>query len=270
MTRPLPRPRRRLGQHFLRDPNTVDRLVSLIDPGPDDHMVEVGPGHGALTERLVGRVARLHLLELDTALVERLRQRWGTHPGVCIHPGDALARELAGLAPTGRRLRLVGNLPYNISTPLLFWMLADIGRIQDAHFMLQREVVERIVATPGNRSWGRLGVMVGYHCHATQVLRVRPGAFWPVPRVESAVVRLTPRTGGPRTADPEALATVVRVAFSQRRKTLRNALRALGAPPPWQALGLDPRARPEQLAIADFVRLADWLAQQRSRTAGPA
>lgn len=270
MTASLPPPRRRLGQHFLRDPGTLDRLVALIDPQRGDHVVEIGPGRGALTERLVGRVARLELLELDRALVEHLRQRWGDRSDVHIHAGDALDTALAALAPDHRRLRLVGNLPYNVSTPLLFWMLAGIERVRDAHFMLQREVAERLVAPPGSRRYGRLTVMVGYHCHAHLLLRVRPGAFWPVPRVDSAVVRLVPHDDAPRARDPETLARLVRVAFSQRRKTLRNALRRLGPAPPWQQLGIDPGARPEQLAVADFVRLADWLTEHPDRRSAPA
>ena len=250
------RPRKRFGQHFLHDHAVVRRIVDAIAPGPGDLVVEIGPGRGALTFPLLESGCELHAVEIDRDLAASLRERAPRHPNLTVHEADALEFDFTGFIPPPCRLRVVGNLPYNVSTPLLFRLLAALPRISDMHLMLQREVVERMVAAPGARAYGRLGVMVQLDCAVERLLRVGAGAFSPAPRVDSAVVRLRPR---PRAAlDPaarERFAAIVRTCFSKRRKTLRNALRGLCDESVIAAAGLDPRVRPETLAIDDFITL---------------
>ncbi len=251
------RPRKRFGQHFLHDPAVIGRIVQAIDPRPGERMVEIGPGTGALTAALLEYIGRLHLIELDRDLAPLLEERFGE--AIILHRADALEFDFSTLATPGTPLRVVGNLPYNISTPLLFHLLEHRELIRDMHFMLQLEVVERITAAPGSRSYGRLSVMLQYHCDCTQLFRVAPGAFSPPPRVDSAVVRLLPRPFPLQAADPVLLGEVVTAAFGQRRKTLRNALRALAPEALIRAAGVDPALRAEQLSVEDFVRLSNRL-----------
>ena len=250
------RPRKRFGQHFLHDRAVARRIVDAIAPRPGDLIVEIGPGHGALTFPLLESGCDLHAVEIDRDLAASLRERTPQHPNLTVHEADALEFDFERSIPSPRRLRVAGNLPYNISTPLVFRLLAALPRISDMHLMLQREVVERMVSAPGARAYGRLGVMVQLDCEVEWVLRVGPGAFSPAPCVESAVVRLRPR---PRVAlDPAArdrLDAIVRTCFSKRRKTLRNALRGLCDESMVAAAGLDPQARPEVLAVDDFIGL---------------
>ena len=257
MSRPVVRPRRRLGQHFLHDRVVVRRIVDAIAPRPGDLVVEIGPGRGALTLPLLESGCELHAVEIDRGLAATLRERAACHPNLTVHEADALEFDFARVAPPPRRLRVAGNLPYNVSTPLVFRLLAALPRIADMHLMLQREVVERMVSPPGAGTYGRLGVMVQLDCEVERILRAGPGAFSPAPRVESALVRLRPR---PRTGlDPasrDRFAAIVRTCFSKRRKTLRNALRGLYGEPEIAAAGLDPGARPETLSVEDFVGLA--------------
>jgi len=242
--------RKRFGQNFLHDPGVIERIVRAIHPQPDDAMVEIGPGLGALTEELLQANPRLQVLELDRDLIPVLRTRFFNAPGLVVHQGDALRFDFRSLVRESRPLRVVGNLPYNISTPLIFHLLDQADAVADMHFMLQREVVDRLAAGPGSKSWGRLAIMTQYRCRVTPLFRVPPEAFKPRPKVESGIVRLEPHGELPCPArDEKLLAQVVRTAFNARRKTLRKA-----------QLGLDPRLRPENLDLADFVALADHLA----------
>ncbi len=260
------RPRKRFGQHFLHDPCYVERIVEAIAPAEDDALVEIGPGEGALTLPLLDRVAELHAVELDRDLIAPLQAAAAGRGGrLTVHQADALRFDFcAQLATDGRPLRVVGNLPYNISTPLLFHLMTQRHCIRDMHFMLQKEVVDRITARPGEAGYGRLGVMLAFYCRSEALFTVPPGAFRPPPRVDSAVVRLIPHAAPPVAADEAALAQVVARAFAQRRKTLRNSLRALLDAHLIAACGIDPGQRPETLTLAEFAALAEQL-----RGAGP-
>ena len=252
------RPRKRFGQHFLRDPNYIRRIIESMAPGPSDHCVEIGPGDGALTLPLAEAAGRLDCIELDRGLARQLDLRFADKGNVRIHPQDILEFDLAELGQDLGRLRIVGNLPYNISTPVLFHLLKMSHFITDMTFMLQREVVERMTAARGSRNRGRLSVMLGYYCAAERLFSVPPQAFRPIPKVRSAVVRLRPHRPLPmRAADENCFAAVVRTAFGQRRKTLRNSLESLAAKEALEQLPVDLGTRPEQLALADYVRISD-------------
>lgn len=248
--------RKRFGQHFLHDPAVLDRIVAAIDPRPGDNLVEIGPGHGALTALLLARAGRLTAIEIDRDLVGPLRERFGD--ALSLIEADALRADYTALAG-GAPLRLVGNLPYNISSPLLFTLLAGEAPITDMHFMLQREVVDRIVAAPGTRDYGRLSAAVAARADAMPLFTVGPGAFKPPPRVESAVVRLRPRPAPFDLSDAAAYDRVVTAAFGQRRKTLRNALSALLDADAIATAGVDPGARAETVTPAQFAALARLL-----------
>lgn len=245
------RPRKRFGQHFLHDAGVVARLLTAIRPEPNDRLIEIGPGEGALTAPLLERVRRLEVIEIDRDLAARLRTAYPVERLV-VHEADALSFDF-GQLPEG--LRIVGNLPYNVSTPLLFHLAGFVDRVCDMHFMLQREVVERMVAQPSTPAYGRLSVMLQTRFRLAMLFRVAPGAFRPPPKVESAVVRLTPLEPAARAAvDFERLSTLVAGAFSARRKKLKNALPLDAAG--FAALGLDPNLRPENLSPDDYVRVA--------------
>ena len=249
-------PRRRFAQHFLHDQSVIRRIVDTIAPRPGELVVEIGPGRGALTFPLLARGCELHAVEIDRDLAARLRAQTPRHPNLTVHEADALDFDFARIA-SPRRIRVTGNLPYNISTPLVFRLLASLPRIADMHLMLQKEVVDRMASPPGTREYGRLSVMVQLDCEVERVIRIGPGAFRPAPRVESAVARLHPRPDAAldRTIR-DRLEAIVRSCFSRRRKTLRNALRGLCDERVIAAAGLDPQARPEMLAVEDFVGLA--------------
>ncbi len=255
------RPRKRFGQNFLESESVIRRIVGAIAPERGDRIVEIGPGLGALTGPLLERVERLDAVELDRDLAGTLVDRLGRPTGLTIHEADALRFDFTQLAD-GAALRIVGNLPYNISTPLMFHLLDQADRsndgIRDMHFMLQKEVVDRICAEPGTKAWGRLSVMTQLRAEATRLFTVPPGAFRPPPKVESAIVRLVPRRldAAERAALP-ALERVVRAAFAQRRKTLRNTLRRVVGETGFEAAGIDPSRRAETLTIEEFRRLAD-------------
>ena len=252
-------PRKRFGQNFLVSEGVVRKIVEAIAPQPRDCMVEIGPGLGALTEPLLARLDHLHAVEIDRDLIERLRERFPPER-LTIHEGDALAFDFATLAGAGPSLRIVGNLPYNISTPLLFHLAGFAARVRDMHFMLQKEVVDRMAAEPDSADYGRLSVMLQYRFHIDRLFIVPPGAFNPAPKVDSAIVRLIPRAAEELTARDEALlGRVVTAAFSQRRKMLRNTLRDLIDEPALTALGIAPTARAETLSVADFIRIANAL-----------
>lgn len=251
------RPRKRFGQHFLHDPAVIDRIVAAVAPRAGEQLVEIGPGEGALTFPLLERGARLTVIELDRELAARLESNGASGDLLTVIQGDALKVELAGLAAPGERLRLVGNLPYNLSTPLLFRFIEQAQVIKDMHFMLQREVVARMAAAPGSKTYGRLTVMLAATCRIEALFDIGPGAFRPPPRVWSSVVRMEPWREPPFPVDdPARFREVVRRAFGQRRKTLRNALSGLVDEAGIRAAGCDPGARAETLPPEAFARLA--------------
>ncbi len=259
MNRPIPshRPRKRFGQNFLKDQGVVNRIVRAIGPAPGEHLVEIGPGQGALTDQLMASGCRLDVVELDRDLVPALLASHGLNPLFTLHSADALTFDFGALAQPGEQLRVVGNLPYNISTPLIFHLLDSADRIRDMHFMLQLEVVNRLAASPGNKAWGRLGIMAQYLCEVDSLFEVPPGAFFPPPKVQSAIARLTPRRDSPwPDCEPATLRRVVQAAFAQRRKTLRNNLKGLIDDHALEALDIDPGSRAETLDLEQFVNLA--------------
>ncbi len=246
------RPRKRFGQHFLHDGTVIERIVAAIDPRPGQTLVEIGPGPGALTGPLATAGVRLHALEIDRELAAGLRRRYADNRDVTIETVDALDVDFARF---GAPLRCVGNLPYNISTPLLFH-LGGFDGIADMHFMLQKEVVERMAAAPGSRTYGRLSVMLQSRWQVVSLFDVGPGAFRPPPKVSSSVVRLAPLAEPPVIADPARFDTIVRAAFSQRRKTLKNALKDVLSAADIRRAGIDPGCRAETLDIRQFVELS--------------
>lgn len=252
------RPRKRFGQHFLHDRAVIERIVASIAPQPGDRLVEIGPGRGALTLPLLATGARLDAIELDRDLIPALREHRANFHSFGLHHADALSFDYATLAGHGP-LRLVGNLPYNISTPLLFHLLAAAPHIHDMHFMLQKEVVDRLTAAPGTRAYGRLTVTVAARAQATTLFAVGPDAFTPPPRVWSAVVRIRPRPAPFEIDSTANFDRIVKAAFAQRRKTLNNSLRALLDRGNFDAAGVDPSLRAERLTPADFARLAACL-----------
>lgn len=250
------RPRKRFGQHFLHDPAVIERILRAVAPCAGERLVEIGPGRGALTERLLERAGALDAVEIDRDLARELRLRFADHPGLRLHEADALEFDFTALAAArGGPLRLIGNLPYNVSTPLLFRLLAQRAALIDLHVMLQKEVVDRIVARPGGSDYGRLTVMLAPWFEATRLFEVGPGAFSPPPEVWSAVMRLTVRAQPAFEPGPR-FAALVAAAFSQRRKQLRNSVRAFLSAAQIEACGIDPELRPEQLEPAQFATLA--------------
>ncbi|GGY00146.1 ribosomal RNA small subunit methyltransferase A [Litchfieldella qijiaojingensis] len=258
---PMHRARKRFGQNFLRDPGVISRIVRAIGPRSGERLVEIGPGQGALTEPLLEATGHLEVIELDRDLIPGLRVQFFNYPGFIIHEGDALKVDFAELRGNGPPLRVVGNLPYNISTPLIVHLLDAGDAIADMHFMLQKEVVERLAASPGGADWGRLSVMAQYHCRVESLFVVPPEAFVPRPKVDSSIVRLTPHAELPHPAsDERQLFDLVRQAFSQRRKTLRNNLKGHIDATTLAALDIDPGRRPQTLTVEEFVRIANHLA----------
>ncbi len=248
------RPRKRFGQHFLTDPGVIDRIVAAIRPARGDLIVEIGPGRGAITGPLSRFDVQLHLIEFDRDLVPRLRERFASAGHVHVHEADALRFDFAGI---GEKLRVVGNLPYNISTPLLFRLIEFRTHIADMHFMLQKEVVDRMAATPGNKRYGRLSVMLGCSVEVEPVFDVEPASFTPPPKVTSSVVRMRPKsTGAIDPGDVDELRSLVTQAFSQRRKTLHNALKGRVSDAQLRSVGIDPAMRAEEVPIETWVRLA--------------
>ncbi len=255
----MSRAKKHFGQHFLHERSYLDRMVAAIAPQPGDRLVEIGPGPGALTLPLLAATGELTAIELDRDLIPDLRNKAASCGRLEIIEADVLSVDLSALAGD-RPLRVVGNLPYYISSPILFHCLHHIDALTDMHFMLQKEVVQRMAAAPGNRIYGRLSVMLQLVCEVTQLFTVPPGAFRPPPKVDSAVVRLRPRAPDQRPdVDADSLSRVVRTAFSQRRKTLSNALSPLLSAERIAETGIDPRARAETLSPADFIRLTKAL-----------
>ncbi|SEI08726.1 16S rRNA (adenine1518-N6/adenine1519-N6)-dimethyltransferase [Rheinheimera pacifica] len=259
------RARKRFGQNFLHDPQVIGRIVKAIAPKPNDLLVEIGPGLGALTEPVAEAAGHLTVIELDRDLAERLVQHPTLADKLTVHQADAMKFDFTALVQEGKKLKIFGNLPYNISTPLLFHLFQYADFIENMHFMLQKEVVQRMTAIHGSKAFGRLSVMTQYYCEAMPVVEVGPGAFKPAPKVDSAVVRLLPRAVAERAAVPaDVLNRVCLEAFNQRRKTIRNCFSNFASAEQLEQLGLNPGLRPEQLAVADFVRVAQWLQQQES------
>ncbi len=254
------RPRKRFGQNFLIDQHIINDILSAIAPHSGDHLVEIGPGRGALTAPLLTQCPTLKMIELDRDLVTALQTKFAHYPHCQILQSDALKFDFSTLFAASQPLRIVGNLPYNISTPLIFHLLSYVDHIADMHFMLQKEVVDRLAARPGNKHYGRLSVAVQYRCRVDALVAVPPHAFAPAPKVESAFVRLTPLRPMPFSAnDPALLRRLVNTCFQQRRKTLRNSLKLLVSTELAETLDVDLKARPETLSVADFVKLSNQL-----------
>jgi len=254
------KPRKRFGQNFLEDPGIIDHIVSAIAPQNNDLMVEIGPGLGAITEHLVDQVGQMAVVELDRDLIPNLRISFATRNNFHIYEGDALKFDYNRI-PTdlgGEQMRIVGNLPYNISTPLLFHLISYQNQIADMHFMLQKEVVDRLAAGVGENSYGRLGIMIQYYCRVEPLFLVPPTAFNPPPKVDSAIVRLVPHETLPITTQcTRSLNKIVTTAFTQRRKTVRNALKSVADDALLEQAGISPEVRPEQVSLAQFARLTD-------------
>lgn len=261
---PEHRARKRFGQNFLQDDNIIRRIVAAIDPRAGEHIVEIGPGQGAITTPLLASGARLDAIEIDRDLAAWLQSRFADVTTFSLHQADVLKFDLGSLTTEPRSLSIVGNLPYNISTPCIFHLLKYQHLIHEMTFMLQLEVVQRLAAQVGDDQYGRLGIMAQYYCQVDHLFDVPPGAFHPQPKVTSAIVRLTPHRQQKLVAtDTAMLQDVVRTAFSQRRKTLRNCLKTLISELQPENLPVDLSLRPENLSLADYVTLSNTLSAAR-------
>ncbi|CAN5128113.1 16S rRNA (adenine(1518)-N(6)/adenine(1519)-N(6))-dimethyltransferaseRsmA [soil metagenome] len=254
--------RKRFGQHFLRDAAVLEHIIDAVSPARDDRVVEIGPGRGALTRPLLARLDQLHVIEIDRDLASGLRILEPDTNRLIVYATDAIGFDFSAL---GDQLRVVGNLPYNISTPLLFHMLRFHPQVRDMHFMLQKEVVDRMAASPGSRTYGRLSVMLQARCLVEPLFVIGRDAFRPKPAVESAFVRVLPRQDSLELVDTGLFERTVRQAFSMRRKTLRNALKSIAGTADFAAAGIDPGARPETLTPEHFAALANRLARHAPR-----
>lgn len=255
------RPRKRFGQNFLHDQSIINSIIRCINPQPNDNMIEIGPGLGALTKPLLHQVNQLTAIEIDTDLQALLLEWPESKNKLQLIQNDALKVDFAALGP---QQRIVGNLPYNISSPLLIRLLQLTPHIKDMHFMLQKEVVQRLAASPGSKTYGRLSVMAQYYCDVVDLFHVPPSAFTPEPQVDSAIVRLTPHTSSPYAKlEFSVLEKLVAQAFSMRRKTLANNLKPLVSADELIALDIDPKCRPEQISVIDYVKIGIFLTQNR-------
>ncbi|MDD5581570.1 MAG: 16S rRNA (adenine(1518)-N(6)/adenine(1519)-N(6))-dimethyltransferase RsmA [Methylobacter sp.] len=255
-------PRKRFGQNFLQDQTVIYDIISSIQTKPGEHWVEIGPGLGALTAPLLSEGVRLDVIELDRDLVALLKEQFKQKNQLQIHSADALKFDFSALAEENEKLRIIGNLPYNISTPLMFHLLDNAYCIEDMHFMLQKEVVDRICAAPGSKKYGRLSIMMQYYCAPELLFDVPPESFEPAPQVMSAIVRLVPHTTPPvKVNDITKLNRVVTEAFSQRRKTLRNSLKKLISEENIAALNIDATLRAENISLNDFAKLSNLLSE---------
>jgi 16S rRNA (adenine1518-N6/adenine1519-N6)-dimethyltransferase len=252
------RAKKRFGQNFLHDHHVIDNILAAVAAKPGDNIAEIGPGQGAITEGILKATdGHLNVIELDRDLIPIIEGKFNHYPGFKINQGDALEFDFSQLTQE-KPMKVVGNLPYNISTPLIFHLLEYHDRIIDMHFMLQKEVVDRIAAGPREKNYGRLSIMVQYYCDVYSLFVVKPGSFHPVPKVDSAVIRMVPYKELPFPAkDVNVLEKVVRQAFSQRRKTLRNTLKGVISGEELESLGIDPSARPETLSVEEYVRISD-------------
>lgn len=248
-------PKKSLGQNFLQDKDVIQKIIVAISPLEQDHIVEIGSGLGALTSALLDKVKSLDAVEFDRDLILELQARFSK---LNLYQVDALQFDFCALKKDSRKLRIVGNLPYNISTPLLFHLFKQLPCIEDMNFMLQKEVVDRLAACPGNKTYGRLSVMTQYWCNVEPLLAIPPQAFYPVPKVHSSFVRLTPREKNiPAAIDINNLEKIVKQAFCMRRKTLQNCLKGIITPEQLIGLNIDPKVRAEELTVADFVRISN-------------
>jgi 16S rRNA (adenine1518-N6/adenine1519-N6)-dimethyltransferase len=259
--------RKRFGQNFLHDDNVIRNIVKSIRPKVGDNMVEIGPGMGAITEQLLEATeGYLNVVELDRDLIPGLKVKFFNHPGFKINEADALQFDFMSLKVDERPLRIVGNLPYNISTPLIFHLLSYASNVKDMHFMLQKEVVQRMAAGPGENNYGRLSIMSQYFCNVQHMFDVGPESFQPAPKVDSAIVRLVPYETLPHPVkDHKTLENIVRQSFSMRRKTLRNNLKTVISDEQLTELGIDAGLRPERLSLADFVAISDFVYDNREQ-----
>ncbi len=254
--------RKRFGQNFLHDAGIIRRIVACIAPKEGQRIVEIGPGKGALTEGIISVTKRMDVVELDRDLIPILRVNLFRYPDLVVHEADAMKFDFLSLTEQGN-IRVVGNLPYNISTPLIFHLLSFADHIDDMHFMLQKEVVDRLAARPGDNLYGRLSVMAQYYCQVDNLFIVGPESFDPPPKVDSAIVRMTPHKTLPYVAkDLKQLEDSVRIGFQQRRKTLRNNYKGVLNDADFEALGIDPTLRPERLDVKDFVNIANHLSNK--------
>lgn len=252
--------RKRFGQNFLQDQNIIQNIVQSITPKKEDHIIEIGPGLGALTQSLLPLIKHLDAIEIDRDLIPKLENLCKDADNLTIHEADALEFDFSSLKKDDSKLKIIGNLPYNISTPLLFHLIQYADVIENMHFMLQKEVVDRICAPVGIKAYGRLSVMLQYYCKVEKLFVVPPQAFKPQPKVDSAIIRLTPHEQKPFVAnDVNVLEKVVKQAFSQRRKTLRNTLKELFNEDELKQLDINPQLRAEQLSVEDFVKLSNFL-----------
>lgn len=252
-------PRKRFGQNFLHDPAVIQRIVDAVEPRHGQHLVEIGPGQAAITRLLVGSCGHLDVIEIDRDLAPQVADKCGNPHNMTVHNADALKFDFCTLAPD-ETLRVVGNLPYNISTPLLFHLLDQAHCIDDMHLMLQKEVVERIVANHGSKTYGRLSVAIQARCKVESLFTIGPGAFHPAPKVDSALVRITPEPDRSKTIHNKAIFDrIILDAFSMRRKTIRNGLKKIATDSMLQTCGIDPSQRAEQIPVTQFVALANCL-----------
>lgn len=258
------RPRKRFGQNFLQSPHVIQQIINTINAQPNDHLIEIGPGLGALTQFLLTQVNHLDVIEIDRDLASQLTTSLGHSQKLTIYTEDVLNFDFNVF--TTKKMRIVGNLPYNITTPLIFHLLNFQSKIQDMHFMLQKEVVDRLCAKPNCKDYGRLSIMAQYHCEAEYLFSVDPSAFYPPPKVNSAVVRLIPRPFPCLATNITLLQTITRDAFNLRRKTLANALKSYLDAEDFIKLDLNPTHRPEVLSVSDFVKISNYVHQTKRHT----
>ena len=252
--------RKRFGQNFLHDKNIIDKIIRSINPKPTQNIVEIGPGQGALTYPLLEKLGHLNAVEIDRDLIQILNQQSSEYGNLTIHEGDALKFDFNQVSQTDSKLRLVGNLPYNISTPIIFHLLEYIALIGDMHFMLQKEVVERMAAEPNSKTYARLTVMLQWYCDVDYLFDIPPSAFNPPPKVTSSLVRLTPKVAPLTILNSKTqFSKLVNRVFQQRRKTLRNTLKNYLNEDEIKSLGISPTARPETLSVTDFANLSNLI-----------
>lgn len=259
------KPQKKFGQNFLQDQTIIHRIVNAIAPQKDDRLVEIGPGLGALTQELLPLVNEMDAVEIDRDLIPKLIEKSKNIGKLTIYQQDVLTFEFSQLSSAlQKKLRVVGNLPYNISTPLLFHLFEQKQFIQDMHFMLQKEVGDRLAAHPGNKDYGRLSVMAQYHCEIVRLFTVPPEAFWPKPKVFSTVLRLIPKQAGLVAKDYAIFKEIVKLAFNQRRKTIKNSLKNLVTAEILLELNIDPSIRPEQISLENYVKISNRVTQKKS------
>lgn len=251
------RPRKRFGQNFLHNPVTIEQIVTLFDPQPNQHVLEIGPGKGALTRKLATRCGRLDLVEIDRDLYDELQKIFGGQNNVRLHNTDILKLDIASLVDDNNTLRVIGNIPYNITTPIIFHLTDYFAMISDIQLMMQKEVADRITALPGNKTYGRLSVILQLLYRVDKLMQISPGAFFPAPKVHSSLLRMTPKAAEQRyPADISRLKKILNAAFSQRRKTLRNSLKALLSEDDFINAGIDPGLRAENISVEQFAGLS--------------